>query len=235
VNGVECSGFGTCDECNQCMCRDGRYGDSCECSNTTCSRGGANSTLCSGNGNCVCHECQCAPGYTNDACDCTTNTSGCIDPISQSGEILCSDRGTCECGVCQCGTGYTGTFCKFCTSTTAQGCSNPCEAYHTCVRCRYSLNDNFQFIVRPREDCTAECNGILDAEGNDRSGTRQCTLPLGACDVVFFIPSSSEANNQVLVDNTPQSELLRASTLGPHTQSPLLTLNSRDRLRSLFY
>ena len=63
----DCSGQGTCDECNRCQCNSDYYGDSCECSDVTCGFSGGK--ICSGKSKISYHGN--APGsYVVDYLDC---------------------------------------------------------------------------------------------------------------------------------------------------------------------
>merc|ERR1712079_624889 len=97
---VICNGRGEC-KCGICSCKEGSYGQFCECTDDSCPVNPSNDELCSGieHGVCKCGQCKCNKDWSGDDCGCETATDKCESIFN---EEICSGHGKCLCNKCQC-------------------------------------------------------------------------------------------------------------------------------------
>ncbi|CAN9505422.1 unnamed protein product [Ophioblennius macclurei] len=111
-------------ECGVCQCHPGRLGPNCECSVEDYSPSDdanciskADSSICSGRGECLCGQCFCHASGSQQVwgkyCECDN-----FNCLHFKG-ALCSDHGKCSCGLCQCDAGWKGQNCNCSTRIDA--------------------------------------------------------------------------------------------------------------------
>ncbi|KJE93274.1 hypothetical protein CAOG_004086 [Capsaspora owczarzaki ATCC 30864] len=145
INGLACSGHGTCQGFGRCKCDDGwQHGvtggaileATCSCSTASCPVD-ANGLLCGNHGSCSCGRCVCEGAWSGIDCTCDSSLS-CPASAKNCGGPA---RGACECGACRCIAPWYGEDCSLCTPgesgcplTTTSICqtfSNDCAACAT--------------------------------------------------------------------------------------------------------
>ncbi|CAH0556926.1 unnamed protein product [Brassicogethes aeneus] len=130
--------------CGVCECNEGRYGDNCECDGDSFTSQDvrecqidANTTVCSGRGECKCNKCVCKGAETGNPAHliygkyCECDNFNC----NRGHKKLCSGNGKCECGQCKCDDGWTGETCECRSRNTtciAPGDNKLCSGHGSC-------------------------------------------------------------------------------------------------------
>ncbi|KAK6473061.1 integrin beta-3-like [Huso huso] len=180
-------------ECGICQCLPGRLGPRCECSEgdynpsqqDKCSPK-ANSSICSGHGECICGQCVCHNTdfgkYWGKFCEC--DDFNCVSYKSK----LCSGHGKCSCGDCLCDPDWKGDYCNCSTRTdtcmssigllcSSRGqcvcgtceCTQPGAYGDTCEKCPTCPD-----VCTFKKDCV-ECRNFQRGKLNDdKTCTRIC-------------------------------------------------------------
>lgn len=102
LNGISCSGHGTCDATGMCKCAEAYTGPVCEFHD--CSPSDANA--CSGHGTCDIGHCVCVDGFVDSSC----STREC--PRAGAANNMCAGHGACINGVCSCDAGWESNSCS---------------------------------------------------------------------------------------------------------------------------
>lgn len=210
INGLNCTGHGTCNPASDfvctptCSCDSGYSGADCSCSSickdsadriTLCGAGCNDASVGNQCGTCECGVCKCAPGY-DPASNCTCKLGDCPRDLrgSQCGG---SDQGTCECGACTCKDGWSGPACNCTTEACPQNCNFPngnCE----CGVCKCAAGfEGTDCACRTTDTCPVGTNGL------PCSGRGTCLRESGSCGVCRCNPGYAGADCGCISQSCP--------------------------------